>query len=468
MNAEKLCSLSISEASDLIRRKDLAPTELLDAHLARIEEVNDKLNAFVTVTAEEAAVAARQAEAEIVNGGYRGPLHGIPLGIKDLFDTRGVETASGSVVMRGRVPEKDSAVVASLRDAGAVIVGKLQMDEFALGATSVNPHDGPARNPWNLERITGGSSGGSAAAVAAGLCMGAPGTDTGGSIRVPATFCGVVGLKPTLGLISRYGVLPVSWTLDTVGPITRTVRDAALFLNSVAGYDPRDLSTHCLPEQDFTAGLDDGIEHVRIGVLEEPSSTLIDAEVGEAVARAVRVLQEQGASVEEVTIPQMARRPGHIMGPEYAAVHRETYRSSAHLIGRHARNTIQNGLLTSAVHYLNAHRERTIYNREFAKVWERFDILVGPTAPETAATIQEASFSEEDGAPQPNVPTATVAVRAFNTTGGPGITVPCGFSSSGMPIGLHIGGRALDDARVLQVANAYQRATSWHALKPPV
>ena len=205
------------------------------------------------------------------------------------------------------------------------------MDEFALGATSVNPHDGPARNPWDLERITGGSSGGSAASVAAGLCMGAPGTDTGGSIRVPATFCGVHGLKPTLGLISRYGVLPVSWTLDTVGPITRTVRDAALFLNSVAGYDPRDLSTHRLPEQDFTAGLDDGIEHVRIGVLEEPSSTLIDAEVGEAVARAVKVLQEQGGSVDEVTIPQMARRPGYIMGPEYAAVHRETYRSSAHL-----------------------------------------------------------------------------------------------------------------------------------------
>ena len=301
-----------------------------------------------------------------------------------------------------------------------------------------------------------------------GTVHGATGTDTGGSIRVPATFCGVVGLKPTLGLVSRYGVLAVSWTLDTVGPITRTVRDAALFLNAVAGHDPRDLSTHRLPDRDYAAGLDDGIEHVRIGVLEEPSSTQIAPEVDEAVARAVEVLQDQGASVEEVSIPHMPRRPGYIMGPEYAAVHRETYRSNAHLIGRHARNTIENGLLTSAVHYLNAHRERTIYNREFAKVWERFDVLVGPTAPVTAATIQEASFSEKDGTPQPDVPTATVAVRAFNTTGWPAITVPCGFSSSGMPIGLHIGGRAFDDAGVLRVANAYQQATTWHTRRPPV
>ena len=468
MKATELWFLSISEASDLIRRKELAPTELLDAHLSRIEQTNEKLNAFVLMMTDEALAAARRAEAEIQNGNYLGPLHGIPIGLKDLFNTKGVRTAAGSPILRDYVPKTDSAVTERLREAGAVIVGKLQMDEFALGATSVNPHDGPAHNPWNLERITGGSSGGSAAAVSAGLCMAAPGSDTGGSIRVPATFCGVVGLKPTFGLVSRYGVLPVSWTLDTVGPLTRTVRDITIFLNAIAGHDPRDLSTSRRPTEDFTASLDDGIEGLRVGLLDEPSPIEIDAEVGEAVATAAEVLRSLGASVEDVTIPNMSRRPGSIMGPEYAAVHLKTYRTRAREIGRHARNTIEHGMLTTAVDYINAHRKRAVYNREFAKVWDRFDVLVGPTSRVTAATIEEATYSEEDGAPHPNVPTSTIGVTALNTTGGPGITVPCGFTSSGMPVGLHVGGKAFDDSTVLRVANAYERATEWHTLRPPL
>ena len=297
MNSTELHSLSISEASGLIARKEIAPTELLAAHLDRIEKLDGKLNSFVTII-DDAADAARIAEAEIQRGAYRGPLHGIPIALKDLFATEGVRTAAGSRLMDDFIPDTDSTVAQRFKEAGAINIGKLQMDEFAMGATSVNPHDGPARNPWNTECITGGSSGGSAAAVAARLCMGSMGSDTGGSIRVPATFCGIVGLKPTFGLVSRFGVVPVSWTLDTVGPMTRTAEDAALMLNAIAGYDQRDLSTRRRPPDDYTATLNDGIRGLRVGVLQEAFSAVLQDEVRESAAKAVSVLEDLGAQVD--------------------------------------------------------------------------------------------------------------------------------------------------------------------------
>jgi aspartyl-tRNA(Asn)/glutamyl-tRNA(Gln) amidotransferase subunit A len=469
LNTTDLCSLSISEASRLIGRKELAPTELLEAHLARIDKTNGKLNAFVTVMREEAVDTARLAEAEIQNGNHRGPLHGIPIALKDLFNTKGVRTAAGSLVMGDFVPDTDSTVAQRLSEAGAVITGKLQMDEFAMGATSVNPHDGPTRNPWDLERITGGSSGGSATAVAARLCMGAMGSDTGGSIRVPAMFCGIVGLKPTFGLVSRFGVLPVSWSLDTVGPMTRTVQDAALMLNAITGHDPRDLSTSRRPIEDFTATLDNGVKGIRVGVLEEAFSAVIEPEVGEILRTAVTVLEDLGAWVDDASISLIERTElsGVIMLAEYAAVHFETYRCHANEIGDQARGTIEDGLLVSGVDYVNAHRERARFNRQFAKVWDRFDVLVGPTERITAPTIEDASHREAYGSAS-RYPTLSSLVAPFNTTGSPSLTVPCGFTSAGMPVGMQVVAQAFEDATVLRIAQAYENATKWHTWRPPI
>ena len=416
---------------------------------------------------DAATDAARSADAEIQRGDYRGPLHGIPIALKDLFATKGVRTAAGSRVMRDCIPDTDSTVARRFKEAGAVNIGKLQMDEFAMGATSVNSDDGPARNPWNTECITGGSSGGSAAAVAARLCMGSMGSDTGGSIRVPATFCGIVGLKPTFGLVSRFGVVPVSWTLDTVGPMTRTAEDAALMLNAIAGYDQRDLSTRRRPPDDYTAALNDGIEGTRVGILQEAFSAVLQEEVGELVGKAVSTLEDLGALVDRTSIPLMKRQrfSSAIMLAEYTAFHLDTYREKADEISDQAREVIEAGLFVPAVDYVNGHRERTRQNREFAKIWDQFDVLVGPTERITAPTIDDASPSADSGSDS-GFPALSSLAGPFNTTGSPAVTVPCGFTGSGMPVGMQIVGRAFEDATVLRVAKTYQDVTKWHSLEP--
>ena len=467
METDELCFMSISEASWLISRKKLSPTELLKAHLNRIEKTNGKLNAFVTLMSQEALEAARFAESEIQKGKHRGPLQGIPIALKDLFNTKGVRTAAGSLLRKNFVPETDSTVTQLLKEAGAIITGKLQMDELAMGSTSVNPHDGPARNPWNLERITGGSSGGSAAAVAARLCMGAMGSDTGGSIRVPATFCGIVGLKPTFGLVSRFGVLPVSWSLDTVGPMTRTVRDAALILNVIAGYDQKDNLTSRKPIKDFTDTLDQGVKGIRIGVLHEDLSSVIEPEIGEIFMKVIDVFQDLGACVDDAFISLIERRefPSVIMLVEYADVHLEAYRNQANKIGNQARVPIEDGLLISGVDYVRAHRKWIQFNRDFAKVWDRFDVLIGPTERITAPTIEDASDFNGD---ESRFPPLSSLVKLFNTTGSSSLTVPCGFTSMGMPVGLQVVAPSFKDSLALRVAQAYENVTKWHIRLPPI
>ena len=254
MSTSDLYYLSISEAADLLQSGKLSPVDLVNSHLERIEATDERLNSFITLLAEESLGAARDAERSIGSGDYLGPLHGIPIGLKDLYYTKGIRTTIGSKILRDFVPDTDAAVTESFKKAGAIIIGKLQMHEFALGPTSINPHDGPAHNPWDIERVTGGSSGGSGSSVAAGQVMGALGSDTGGSVRIPAALCGIVGLKPTFGRVSRYGVYPLSWSLDTVGPMTRTVRDNALVLNTIAGYDSRDPWSVDTPVEDYTQG----------------------------------------------------------------------------------------------------------------------------------------------------------------------------------------------------------------------
>jgi len=468
MSPSDLVFLSISEAADLIASGKLSPVELVNAHLSRIDATDERLNSFITLLREESLTAARDAEQAIASGNYLGPLHGIPIGLKDLYYTKGIRTTIGSKILRDFVPDYDATVTERFKDAGAIIIGKLQMHEFALGATSENPHDGPAHNPWDTSRVTGGSSGGSGAAVAAGLCMGALGSDTGGSVRIPAALCGIVGLKPTFGRVSRHGVYPLSWSLDTVGPMTRTVRDSALVLNTIAGHDPRDPSSSSRPSDDFTATLDQDINGTRVGIPREYFFDLIDPQVGEAMHRAAGVLEELGATVDEVSIPALDHSlaiSGTILQAEAAEVHSDHLRDRPNDIGEDVRTRLYQGALTLATDYIKSQRARTVFNRQIAGALEQFDILLAPTCPTGAPRIGEGSV-RVGAKTVPALALLSNLTRPFNICGVPAVSVPCGFTDSAMPIGVQIAGRPFDEARVLRVAHAYEQATEWHTRRP--
>ncbi len=468
MENTEICYLSIAEASELIAGKKLSPVEIVDAHLTRIKHIDGKLNAFITLLSDEAQAAAKQAEQEILMGSYRGPLHGIPVGLKDLYYTKGVRTGIGSKILRDFVPDYDAAVTERFRDAGAILMGKLQMHEFALGASSENIHDGSAHNPWNTECITGGSSGGSGAAVASGQCMGALGSDTGGSIRIPSSLCGIVGLKPNFGRVSRHGVYPLSWSLDTVGPMTRTVRDSALMLNAIAGYDPRDPSCANRPTEDFTATLGQDISSIRVGVPQEYFYDIIDPEVKDAISQAARVFEGLGASVDEVSIPALDHSlaiSSTILFVEAAEIHLNHLRDNANDIGPDVRSRFEMGALTPAIDFIKAQRARSAYNRQIAKTMESFDILLAPTEPFGAPELGERTV-QVDGNTEVTARLLARLTRPFNITGTPAASIPCGFTSLGMPIGMQLAGRAFDEATVLRVADAYEHATEWHKMRP--
>ena len=470
MKSTAICFLSIAEASALIASKELSPVDIIAAHLERIEETDGRLNSFITLLRDESLAAARDAERAIQSGDHIGPLHGIPIGLKDLYYTKGIRTTVGSKIMRDFVPDYDAAVTERFRDAGAIIIGKLQMHEFALGATSVNPHDGPAHNPWNVECVTGGSSGGSGSAVASGQCMGALGSDTGGSVRIPAGLCGITGLKPTFGRVSRHGVYPLSWSLDTVGPMTRTVRDAAMVLNVIAGYDPRDPSSVDRPSEDFTSGLDRGVEGLRVGVPKEFFYDVIDPEIREAIGTVSRVLEGLGASVDEVSIPLLDHSlaiSSTILVTEAAEIHEEHLRSRADDIGDDVRARLEMGALTPATDYIKAQRARALYNREIGETMRRLDILLAPTEPIGAPKIGQNTVTI-NGRAEPALSLLSRLTRPFNICGVPAISVPCGFTSSGMPIGVQMAGRPFDEATVLRAAHAYEQATDWHTRRPPI
>ncbi|MCH7800819.1 MAG: Asp-tRNA(Asn)/Glu-tRNA(Gln) amidotransferase subunit GatA [Chloroflexi bacterium] len=462
--------LSISEAADLISRKRLSPVELAQAHLDRIEATEPSLNSFITLLSDDALESARNAERDIQSGGYRGPLHGIPIGLKDLYYTKGIPTTIGSRIFRDFVPDYDATVTERFAEAGAILMGKLQMHEFALGATSVNPHDGPAHNPWDTERITGGSSGGSGSAVASGQVMGALGSDTGGSVRIPAGLCGIVGLKPTFGRVSRRGVFPLSFSLDTVGPMTRTARDAALILNVIAGYDSRDPSSANVADEDFAASLDQSISGLRIGIPDEFFYDIIDPEVAEAMCAATGVMKDLGATVERVSIPVLNHSlaiSSTILVTEAAEVHADNLRYRPQDIGADVRGRLQTGALTSAQDYLKAQRARSEFNIQMAQIMEKYDILVAPTIATGAPKINQTRV-EIAGKQENALSLMSRLTRPFNICGYPTASVPSGFTSEGLPIGIQIAGRAFEDSTVLRVAHAYEQATEWHTRRPPV
>ena len=461
---------SIAELARLIATKEVSPVEVVRAHLDRIAALDAGLRCFITVTADAALDAARAAEAELVAGRSLGPLHGVPFALKDLFDTAGVRTTGGSKILADRVPAEDATVTRRLRGAGAILLGKLTMHEFAYGPEGLNVHYGTSRNPWDAtdERIPGGSSSGSGVAVAAGLVPLALGSDTGGSIRIPASLCGITGLKPTYGRVSRAGVLPLSWSMDHAGPMTRSALDAALVLRMLAGYDPADATTSVLPVPDYAAALTGSVKGLRVGVLRASFLEASASEVRQAVENAVKALEGLGAVVDEVTLEHVgsvAAGAMAIVASEALAYHAEWVRARPGDYQPDVIERLRAGAFVSGVHYVRAQQARALVRAEVDQALARRDVLLSPATPIPATRVGEMEAAAGDG--RLDVRSSLLRfTRPFNFSGHPACALPCGFTSGGLPIGLQIVGRPFDEATVLRAADAYQRSTDWHTRRP--
>jgi aspartyl-tRNA(Asn)/glutamyl-tRNA(Gln) amidotransferase subunit A len=459
--SDDLAYASIAELAPRLAARELSPVELTEAVLARIERLEPRLNAFIQVTADSARHAARAAEAAIMAGHELGPLHGIPVAIKDLYATKGVATTYGSPLYAGWVPDFDAAAVERLKRAGAVLLGKTNLHELAYGTTSANAHYGPVHNPWRPGHHPGGSSGGSSAAVAAGMAYAAMGSDTGASIRQPASCTGLVGLKPTFGRVSKYGALPLSWSQDHAGPLTRTVEDAALVLQVLAGHDPRDPTSVQRPVPDFSAGLADGVAGRRLGVPRAFFFEECEPEVAAAVEAALAVLEDQGALVEDIQLPDMAATftIGTLtIAVEGAAYHAADLRARPEAFSDELRAAFELGSFYQAVDYVQAQRLRRQLMAETNRALAGFDALVMPTVPIAASAIEDSPPRHAMLRPRNTMP--------FNVLGLPAISIPCGFTADGLPIGLQIAGHAFDEAGILRIAHAYEQATDWHRRHP--
>ena len=455
---------SIPEIAELMRKGALSPVELTTDCLARIEKLNPKLNAFVTVTAESALAEARQAEAEIRRGDWRGPLHGIPLALKDLIDTAGIRTTASSLLFKNRIPAEDAEVVRRLKAAGAVLLGKQNLHEFAYGGSSMVSAFGEVHNAWNVEHIAGGSSGGSATAVAAGMGYGAIATDTAGSVREPAALCGMVGLKPTYGRVSARGVIPLSISLDHVGPMGRTVTDVAVIFAAIAGHDIGDKASVDTPVEDYVAALGKSLQPLRVGVPRKFFFDDLDAEVALAATHALSGLAAMGAEIREMELPVPTDRT--LQSAEAYAYHAEFVASNPELYQPETLRRIRTGQNLSAEAVLQCRRDLSRVRRDIASIFADagVDVLVTPTTPVAAPTIAELKQNPELLRPRELMLLRNT--RPINVWGFPAISVPCGFTEAGLPIGLQIIGPHWGEAVILRVAHAYQQATAWHKREP--
>jgi aspartyl-tRNA(Asn)/glutamyl-tRNA(Gln) amidotransferase subunit A len=472
-SASDLTALDISALAPLLRERKVSPVELTDVYLDRIARLDPLLNTYIKVLPVRARAAARAAEQELMGGAYRGPLHGVPLGIKDLYDLAGEPTTMGSSILRDNIAATDATAIRRFKEAGAIILGKQNLHEFAFGITSENPHYGVVRNPWNRDRVPGGSSGGTASGVAAGLCAAGLGSDTGASIRAPASFCGVVGLKPTYGRVSRAGALPLAWSLDHVGPIGRTVADCALLLQAIAGPDERDSASSQVQVPDYSEGLDRGVRGLRLGVPREYFFDIVEPEVERVVRDSFATLASLGAEIEEISMPHVAHAQlagNVIMSSEAAAQHVTWLRERHQDYGADVLLRIRGGLLVSATEYLHSQQMRTLIQQDFRGAFDRgIDAVLSPTVPLVAPPIGQ---TQQAGGPLNLVPRAFANRDTVpcNLTGMPAISVPCGFSAApeSMPVGLQIMGPAFAEGLVLRIAAAYEQATPWHSMRPQV
>jgi len=449
VNDQELKQLTLASAAKRISRRELSPVEVTEAVLDRIERLNKRMRAFITVTDERALEGARAAEREIA-GGHRPPLQGVPISIKDLFDTKGIRTTAGSKVFADRVPEQDADVVMSLYGAGAVLVGKTNLHEFAYGVTSINPHYGTARNPWDPQRITGGSSGGSATAVALALGFGSLGTDTGGSIRIPASLCGIVGLKPTYGLVSLSGVIPLAPSLDHAGPMAQTVEDAAILLSLITGGRVR-----------YADALTGNVKGIRIGIPQSYFYEYLDREVDAAIRAAITNLGNLGADIVDVDFSSAALQKDifvQVATPEAYSYHEQYLQRHGAAYGSDVRTRLEAARTMLSVDYLRAQRGRLTMKEECETIFKTADVIVTPTTAVAAPRI--------DG--EIAVDLLNRCTRPFNLTGLPTVSVPCGFTSEGLPVGMQITGRPFDESTVLRVAHAYEQNAGWFHRRPAI
>jgi len=466
MTSNELCYLTLTEAAAGIRRKDFSPFELTKACLERIDSIDGKLHSFITITADVAFQQAQEAERALLSGMGRGPLHGIPIALKDLYATKGIRTTCHSAVLEHWIPVDDATAVTKLRAAGTILLGKLGMHEFAFGGPSVDAPFPAVRNPWNTAHIPGGSSSGSGAALAAGFCYGALGSDTGGSIRTPSSHCGVVGIKPTYGRVSRYGVIPLSWSLDHAGPMARSVEDCALLLHAIAGYDSKDPASANIPVTDFRIGLKDGIKGLRVGVprthwFDENKGT--DPETETVFDEALKVLGNLGATIVEIDGRPFstARKANQTMlVAEAYAFHEKHLQNTPEKFGSSVRRRLLEGAFLSAADYITAQRARTALNEQIRANFSRVDVFATPSAPRPPEAFESMDPNEQNLRPSFTNP--------FNLTGLPAISVPCGFTEGNLPVGLQIVARPFEEPVVLRTAYAYEQATEWHKRRPPL
>jgi aspartyl-tRNA(Asn)/glutamyl-tRNA(Gln) amidotransferase subunit A len=455
--------LSIREAGELVRRKAISPVELTRASLQRVERLNPTLNAFITVTAEQAIAQAREAEDEVRHGRWRGPLHGIPVGIKDNIDTAGVRTTLASAVFKDRVPSADAEVVRRLKASGAVLLGKQNLHEVAFGTTAAVSYFGSVHNPWQHDRIAGGSSGGSAAAVAAGLCFGAVGTDAGGSIRVPSGYCGIVGLKPTYGLVGMRGGGEAGWwSMNHLGPMSRSVEDAAIMLSAIAGYDPRDSTSVEAPIRDYTAALRTNVSALRLGTPRAVFYEGLDPEIEAAMNNALGVLRRLTAGLREVSLQPISDMiaPNIVLAENYS-FHAPYFAKTPELYHATISRNLRRGSEVSTADYILARRELDAARRGIGAVFSSVDLLITPTTAMPPPTIEEAV--------RLGIELELIRNTApFNVYGLPTISIPCGFTSAGLPIGMQISGPRFGEPNVLALAYAYEQATDWHTRRPHI
>jgi aspartyl-tRNA(Asn)/glutamyl-tRNA(Gln) amidotransferase subunit A len=449
--------MTIQAAAAKLRSRSVSSVELTRECLARIEKLQPELNAFMTLIADHSLAVAAERDAELIRGEARGPLHGIPVAVKDVYCTKDVRTTCGSALFEDFVPDHDAAVVEKLAAAGAVLLGKTSMHELAYGITSNNPHFGTVRNPHALNRIPGGSSGGSGAAVASEMAFMAMGSDTGGSIRIPASFCGTVGLKPTTGRISRYGVLPLDFTLDHMGPLTRSVRDAALCLNALAGYDPRDESSSQQPVAGYLPAAEPRIKGLRIGLPENFYFNNLQPDVDTAVRKAAGAAEARGGEIIPIRLPDIEaiNTVGRLILFAEAATVMEPYLDDRSKFGPDVLALFDHGRLMPATDYIQAQRIRRLQQQEFSKVWNSVDCLIMPTTPMTAPPIGAEAVILGSASEDVRL-AATRLVRAFNVLGLPALSMPCGVDRSGLPIGLQIAGPAFGERRILDLGAAIE------------
>lgn len=463
MLEQELLSMDIETISHLFSTGDLSPVEITQFFLRRIEAFDKKITSYISFTADQAIQQAKRAEQVLIKGRKAGrqkfnPLLGIPISLKDLYETKGIQTTAGARIFRDNIPTKDAQVVKKLYKAGVVLLGKTNMHEIALGLTTVNPHYGVCRNPWSTDRISGGSSGGSAAALAAGFCTASMGSDTGGSIRVPAGLCGVVGLKPTFGRISLRGVMPLSWNLDHAGPMGRRVQDVAYMYQAVAGYDPEDANSIRRPVENVLRHIKDGVKHWRIALADDDYFHKTDSEVLDLVYKAAQVFETLGAHVEKTPFPGMyaaALSNSQVVVSDAATIYAQPFLEHPQEFGEDIRQRLEIGSQIKLQDYIQARRQQILLHRQFESFFDAYDLLLMPTTAVAAPLIEGPTALEQ-------ARLLTRYTAPFNSTGLPALSIPCGFTQNGLPVGLQLIARPWYEANLLRAAYAYEDATRWY------